>query len=131
MAAPTYMPAIMERTRWLRRERRCAVNLAAACSPRAWIVSAYTLSPQGGSLETNARSGAGQVIHQGFQGVRELLAGDVVHQVGGDNRFRTGLSFYANVGRVHNFAVALPGAAALQADGGNLVHAATGRAAGP
>ena len=41
IAAPTYMPASIERTKWLANERRWAVIFAAACSAMVWTVSEY------------------------------------------------------------------------------------------
>src|SRR3954447_21844271 len=41
IAAPTYIPASIERTKWLTSERFCAASLAAAWSPRALMVSVY------------------------------------------------------------------------------------------
>ena len=41
MAAPTYMPARAERTRWLTSERRCASSLATACPARVCTASVY------------------------------------------------------------------------------------------
>src|SRR6266446_6082442 len=43
MAAPTYIPASMDRTRWLGNERFCPASLAAAWSPSAKTASVYKL----------------------------------------------------------------------------------------
>ena len=45
MAAPTYIPASRERTRWLGKDRRCAASLAAAWSPRVRTASVYMMAP--------------------------------------------------------------------------------------
>src|SRR5262249_12837776 len=45
MAAPTYMPAMAERTRWPTRDRRCSFSFMTACSLRPCTASTYIPSP--------------------------------------------------------------------------------------
>src|SRR5436190_12203282 len=70
MAAPTYMPASIDRTRWLMSERRCASSFAAACSPITLTVSEYM---QVSSLILTASSW--QVSDERFQGVGQPVNG--------------------------------------------------------
>src|SRR4029077_19856446 len=78
----------------------------------------------------SARSTPRQIRHERFKCVGELVAGDIVHEVRGDDGIGAGVAFDADVGRVYHLAVDAR-AAALQADGGYLVHAAACRTAGP
>src|SRR5262249_44950491 len=69
-----------------------------------------------------------QVFHDGFQGVRELVARHVIHQIAGVPGLGPRFTVDVDVGGIHHLAVHAR-AAALQADGADLVHAAAGWAA--
>ena len=63
IAAPTYMPASIDRTRWAGSESRCAAIFAAACSPIVSIASAYIVVVPGGGNDRSRQRDALPLPH--------------------------------------------------------------------
>src|SRR5262249_48416241 len=67
IAAPTYMPASMERTKWLINDPFWPASLAAACSLRVVMASLYMQFPVRRTTEStdHPRGGGGMKTHRG------------------------------------------------------------------
>src|SRR5262245_34710025 len=110
MAAPTYIPASADRTRWASNERRWPSSFATAWTESVSIASLYTVSHS--LVEGLSR----QITHERFQHIHHSLNRHVIHDVGREYGRWSRFPADTHVSGIDDLAVGHPRAAALQAN---------------